>query len=82
MAQPQRQKTPKNRWPITEAFLLGWDEVPIGYAYGDAWQRALGRYARPTPWTGYSGVNPYMNQPSTSVFEAYMDGTYARISWR
>lgn len=76
------QRSPKSRWLLTEAFLAGFVEVDLGCAYGDAWQRASERFRRPNPWTGYSGVSPNMSQPSASQFEAYMDGTYSRISRR
>lgn len=77
--QPKIPK-PKNKWPLTDAFLLGHEEVHKGICYGDACQRAMEHYGRPAVWTGYSGVNPQMGKPVPGQFESYMDGEWVRVA--
>ena len=80
MSKPPKIPKAKPRWVLTEAFLLGYEEVHKGICYGDAWQRAMEHYGRPERWTGYSGINPPMALPVRSPFESYMDGEYIRVA--
>lgn len=80
MSKLAKNPKPRNKWPLTDAFLLGYEETYKGICYGDAWQRAIELYGRPTNWTGYSGVNPRMNGPVPGAFESYMDGEWVKVA--